>query len=188
MPLPRIQKQGATGETARLITGQFNVTTPPGVVLKQSPTGQEWRDDRPKPFPARISGNGQGSGSGAWTSGSGWVDFDHYYDWVEVVPINTGTELKFVDKENGRFGTSEVRPAVEANGIPDVEVGTYVYLYPGTIKGLEPDFYYFYVGDSFGSGSSTGHQTYYGTCPDSESFFYVQINGTTITVGEATHG
>lgn len=122
-------------------------------MVKQSPTGTEWRDDRPRPFPARISGDGQGSGSGAWISGSGWVDFDHYYDWVEVVPINTGTELKFVDKENGRRGTSEIRPAVEANGASDVAVGTYVYLYAGTIKGNEPDFYYFFAGEAVASGS-----------------------------------
>ena len=160
MPLPRIQKRNATGETARLITGQFNVTTPPGIVLKQSPTGMEWRDDRPRPFPARISGDGTGSGSGAWTSGSGWVDFDHYYDWVEVVPFNAGTELRFEDKENGRFGTSEVRPAVEANRVSDVPVDTIVYLYPGTSKGLEPDWYYFFAGDgTSGSGSDTA-ETY----------------------------
>lgn len=178
MPLPRIPKHGATGETARLITSQFNVTTPPGIVVNQSPTGQNWRDDRPKPFPARISGDGAGSGSGAWTSGSGWTDFDHYYDWVEVVPLNTGTELKFTDKENGRRGTSEVRPAVEANGVPDVPVNSIIYLYAGTIKGMEPDFYYFWWSGESGNGSGIPITI---TCSDG-SHHTATISGDSIVV------
>lgn len=154
MPLPRIQKRGATGETARLITSQFNVTTPNGLVLNQSPTGQQWIDQNAYPFPARITGNGTGSGGGP--SGSGWYDFDHHYDWEEVVPVTIDQEAKFETKETGRNGTSEVRPAVEANGVIDVPVDAIVWLYPGNIEGQEPQWYFFFWSGEIGSGSGGG--------------------------------
>jgi hypothetical protein len=181
MPLPRIQKRGATGETARLITSQFNVTTPDGLVLNQSPTGQQWLDQISHPFPARITGDGSGSGSGGgWGSGhTGWHDFDHHYDWVEVVPVTIANELKFVTKENGRSGTSNVRPAVEANGVPDVPTDAIVWLYPGTIEGQEPTWYFFWwTGEISGSGSGGGMTV---TCSDGTRY-NVSINGNSIVV------
>jgi hypothetical protein len=182
MPLPRIPKRGATGEVARLITSQFNVTTPDGLVLNQSPTGQQWLDQVSKPFPARITGDGSGSGnSGGWGSGyTGWADFDHHYDWEEVIPVTIANELKFVTKENGRNGTSSVRPAVEANGVPDVPIDAIVWLYPGTIEGQEPTWYFFWWAGDLGSGSG-GSSTV--TCSDG-TVYPVTINGTSIVVGD----
>lgn len=166
MPLPRIQKRGATGETARLLTSQFNVTTPDGMVLNQSPTGQQWQDQNPKPFPARITGNGTGSGGGP--SGSGWYDFDHHYDWEEVVPVTIESEAKFVTKENGRTGTSETRPAVEANGVTDVPDDAIVWLLPGNMLGQEPEWYWFLWTGEVGTGSGND-ETLSVNCGDGSS-------------------
>ncbi len=184
MPLPRIPKRGAAGETARLMQGQFNVTTPPGIVLNQSTSGQSWIDQNAYPFPAKLIGNGTGSGPrGGWGSGhSTWQDFTHHYDWAEVIPVNINDELKFVIKENGRTGTSETRPAVEANGATDVAEEMIVYLYPGTVLGQEPEWYYFFAGEGIGSGSGTDGE-FTTLCPDGGTF-KVRISGTTVTVTE----
>lgn len=182
MPLPRIPKRGATGETARLITSQFNVTTPPGMTLDQSPTGQRWRDDRHKPFPARITGDGTGSGNGGGPSGSGWASFDHHYDWEEVVPISVNNEAVWQTKENGRTGTSNVRPAVEANGVTDVPIDSIVYLYAGPTEGMEPIWYYFWWSGELDSGSGNDAE-YVTTCPDGTSY-KIRIDGNTVTVTE----
>lgn len=181
MPLPRIPRRGAIGETARLIQSQFNVTTPPGIVIKQSPTGTEWRDDRLKPFLARITGDGTGSGTGAGAggpSGSGWTDFNHHYDWEEVFPISINSEALFETKEDGRSGTSSQRPAVEANFVTDVPIDAIVMLYPGP---GEPDWYYFWWTGELGSGSGGGMTV---TCSDGTSY-PVTISGDSITVGDA---
>lgn len=175
MPLPRIPKSGASGETARLMLSQFNITTPPGMVIKQSPTGTEWRDDRHKPFPAKITGDGSGSGGGP--SGSGWADFDHHYDWIEVVPRTINSEVTFEEKENGRFGTSMKRPLVEANGVTDVPVDAIVMAYPGPTLGMEPEWYYFWWSGSIGSGSGNSIPAY---C-DGVLSGYITIDGDSVS-------
>ena len=173
MALPRIPKRGGLGETARLVTSQFNIVPPNGMVLNQSPTGQQWQDHNAYPFPARITGNGTGSGPlGGWGSGhTEWVDFDHHYDWVEVIPVTINDELKFVTKENGRNGTSEYRPAVEANQVLDVPQEAIVYLYPGTIEGQEPTWYYFFYTGEIGTGSGND-ETLTVNCGDGSTTTY----------------
>lgn len=182
MPLPRIQKRGGLGEVARLVTSQYNQTMPDGVVSQQSPTGTKVEDHNAYPFPARIIGNGTGSGPrGGWGSGNTeWEDFTHHYDWEEVIPVNIDDELQFVTKENGRNGTSEYRPAVEANAVTDVPEESIVYLYPGTVEGQEPQWYYFFFTGEVGSGSG-GTPTYTIVCDDGNRFS-VDINGTEVTV------
>ena len=184
MPLPRIPRRGASGETARLLMGQFNVTTPPGMVVNQSPTGTNWRDDRLRPFPAKITGNGTGSGPlGGWGSNhTEWEDFNHHYDWVEVVPVLVDGETTFVEKEDGRSGTSEWRPAVEANLAIDVPEESIVYLHPGSASGMEPDWYYFFWSGEAGSGSGNAYE--YATICQDGTRFKVTIDDTTVTVEE----
>lgn len=146
-----------------------------GLVMQTGPFGNRLVDQRPDAFWAQITGDG--SGSGTSTSGSG-VGAGHYYDWKEMVPSFYNGENVLIEKDHGRKGTSDACPAVEANEVQEVPIGTNVWLYPGAGA---PDYYLFlWTGEGSGSGGSGTEMTI--DCGDGSDPITVTISGSSITV------
>jgi len=151
-----------------------------GIQYETGATGTRIVNTAPIPMIVILGGEGgSGIGAGGGSGSANPIPADDQYNAYagqEAIWSVVNDDFVVVAKNDGlKFSLSGI-PLIEANGVHDLSAGTVVLAYPAYALGVH--FYYFFAGDSLGSGSGIPITI---TCSDG-SHHTATISGDSITV------